>query len=722
MNKDKPEKNDKQEKQEKLDKKDKSEKKDKQVKTDKAEKTDKTDKTDKKEKKEKNFRKKLTQIYKDLKIGGKDSSSNSGGLLIVNPESFNRADVYFHPNFTSYNSTMKIPEIIVSPPSPSPFPQVSTSHDHIFKCNCNGSCGFSQHFSSTTTKSSTDKIPALELDDVPAVCEHEYEDIDVLILESVFNTRNDYIRPIDSIYMNRVNEEIEMKKEEKQLQEEVIEIRSREIVITSNDDDNTNNDKNNDDNNNNNDDDNNNDNNNKDINNNDNKHNNYKLFFTKQKQVNPDNVANDLENDRCCWITSTLQVLCNLPGVETDFPRYNCMLNDAQRELYKLLQILQSDDNTLDEIIRINENDPKLLAFLNENEESSRTINPASLIKTLFSSIQDPFIDYFSGIVKDEPRTSYGTPVADNMTRCNFSSEFARVLLDKVLVGTRLRSRCQATILCRDMCSICKKKSSKTVMKYCRFFPLLLSKEIKAKNKYEISFIDIMREELNKLPVFPKKNQEESESSLNDSMSTLSLDNDNDIPTITLNNDVINVSRYRSIDDKTEDEIILSDYAFPTIFSNQDTDFDCGCKSCLDSDGIHRHIVRVTSFVSLPEILIFSIVRDGNYTMEMSFNPVRRERCMRRSLNRPIRIPMEIDMGAHVHKEYINESTNTFYKLHGFVTQKDGRYIAYTHIANNYQWYKIDDSKIIPIDLLVGSFPTEGVSLLFYVLQVRKHY
>ena len=132
VNKDKPEKNDKQEKQEKLDKKDKSEKKDKQVKTDKAEKTDKTDKTDKKEKKEKNFRKKLTQIYKDLKIGGKDSSSNSGGLLIVNPESFNRADVYFHPNFTSYNSTMKIPEIIVSPPSPSPFPQVSTSHDHIF--------------------------------------------------------------------------------------------------------------------------------------------------------------------------------------------------------------------------------------------------------------------------------------------------------------------------------------------------------------------------------------------------------------------------------------------------------------------------------------------------------------------------------------------------------------------------------------------------------------
>ena len=211
------------------------------------------------------------------------------------------------------------------------------------------------------------------------------------------------------------------------------------------------------------------------------------------------------------------------------------MLNDAQRELYKLLQILQSDDNTLNEIIRLNESDPKLLAFLNENDESSCTINPASLIKTLFSSIQDPFIDYFSGITKDNPKTSYGTPIADNMTRCNFSSEFARVLLDKVLVGTRLRSRCQATILCRDMCSICKRKSPKTVMKYCRFFPLLLSKEIKAKNKYEISFIDIMNEELNNLPVFYKENHNESssESSLNDG--NLSSPESN-IPALTLNN------------------------------------------------------------------------------------------------------------------------------------------------------------------------------------------
>jgi len=32
-------------------------------------------------------------------------------------------------------------------------------------------------------------------------------------------------------------------------------------------------------------------------------------------------IPNDLEDSRCCWITSTLQVLCNLPGVETDFPR-----------------------------------------------------------------------------------------------------------------------------------------------------------------------------------------------------------------------------------------------------------------------------------------------------------------------------------------------------------------------------------------------------------------
>ncbi|ORX44705.1 hypothetical protein BCR36DRAFT_359454 [Piromyces finnis] len=607
---------------------------------------------------------------------------------------------------------MKIPEIIVSPPSPVPFPQVSTSHDHLFKCN--GSCGFSQHFSPAT---GINNVPLLDLENVPAVCEHEYDDIDVLILESVFNTRNDYIRPIDSVYMNRINENI--KREELLLSDEddcvITEIRSRDVLL---DDLSTNS------------------NNNNSINHSDdittnkdsnsNKLQNYKVYFTKNKQSKNEpsyQTESDIENERCCWITSTLQVVCNLPGVETDFPRYNCMLNDAQRELYKLLQIIQSDDNTLNEIIKLNENDPKLLAFLNSNSVNQHTVNPASLIKTLFSSIQDPFIDYFSGIVQDIQKTSSGSLIVENMTRCNYSSEFTRVLLDKILVGTRLRSRCQATIICRDMCSICHKKSQKSVMKYCRFFPLLLSKEIKAKNKYEISFIDIMREELNHLPVFQVDlNKNDSSDSLNvESRLNNNTMKTCEIPSITLNNNDINLSRTQN-QSNDGDEIILSDYVFPTIFSNQKTDFNCDCKSCIDQDGIHRHIVRLTSFVHLPEILVFSIVRDGNYTMEMSFNPIRRERCMKRSLNRPIRIPMELDMGAHVHPEYINESTSTFYKLHGFVTQKDGRYIAYTHIANNYQWYKIDDSKIIPIDLLVGSFPTEGVSLLFYVLQFKKHY
>jgi len=506
---------------------------------------------DNKEKKDKKYKlkKKISKIYEGLKIG-KDSGSNSTSNnnssnnsnnnsnnssssslhLTVNASNYNRPDTYLHPNFTSDNSSMKIPEIIVSPPSPSPFPQVTTSQDHLF--NCNGSCGFSQHFSPTT---GINNVPILDLEDMPAVCEHEYEDIDVLILESVFNTRNDCIRPIDSVYMNRVNET--MKKEDL-LDDEgaVTEIRTRDIpldgVLT--------------------------DDNNNPINfsnnvtsnkassiksngSNSNKQN-YKLFFTKNRQNTPEDESTqnepDMEYDRCCWITSTLQVLCNLPGVETDFPRYNCMLNDAQRELYKLLQIIQSDDNTLNEIIKLNENDPKLLAFLNNNGNNQRTVNPASMIRTLFSSIQDPFIDYFSGIMQDTPKTSNGLLIADNMTRCNYSSEFTRVLLDKILVGTRLRSRCQATIICRDMCSICHKKSQKSVMKYCRFFPLLLSKEIKAKNKYEISFIDIMRDELNHLPVFPEN---QTTNGSNDSLNVESLPNNSAmdidrIPSITLNN------------------------------------------------------------------------------------------------------------------------------------------------------------------------------------------
>ncbi|KAG4083473.1 hypothetical protein H8356DRAFT_1283887 [Neocallimastix lanati (nom. inval.)] len=636
----------------------------------------------------------LSKIYKDLK--GKVSKSDSN-LLSVKQTNYNsEPDVYLHSNFTSDNASIKVPEIIVSPPSPSPFPHVSTSHEHL--ASCNGSCGFAQHIAPVN---GINNIPILDLEDVPAVCEHEYDEVDMLILESVFNTRNDYIRPIDSVYMNKVENK----------EEEPMEITTRDIDL-SNLDDNKDNDDNN-------------DNNqpsspnkiNSVSNGSDTLHNTCQIYFTKDKQTPL--ISDGLEDSRCCWITSTLQVLCNLPGAETSFPRYNCMLNDAQRELYKLLQIIQSDDDTLQEILKINKNDPKLLADLNDNYNDSLTVNPTSLIQTLFSSIQDPFIDYFSDIAQSSFKTSKGLYVSDNMNRCNYSSEFARILLDKILVGTRLRSRCQATIICRDMCSICKKKSQKSVMKYCRFFPLLLTKEIKEKNKYEISFIDIMREELNHLPVFIDESLKNKESQNKETMNTDTDSKENEIPFITLNSDDTNISRPQESND---DEIILSDYVFPTIFSNQKTDFNCNCKSCVDNDGVHRHIVRYTSFVHLPEILVFSIVRDGTTTMEISFNPIRRERCMKRSLNRPIRIPMEIDMGAHVHPEYRNESNSTFYKLHGFVTQKDGRYIAYTHISNSFQWYKIDDSKIIPIDLLVGSFPTEGVSLLFYVLQVKKHF
>eukprot|EP00833_Pecoramyces_ruminatium_P016604 jgi/Orpsp1_1/1190636/evm.model.d7180000080273.1 len=457
---------------------------------------------------------KLSKIYKDLK--GKDSNNNNGNNHLK-PASYNEQDIYLHSNFTSDNTTIKIPEIIVSPPSPSPFPQVSTSHEHL--ASCNGSCGFAQHFSPT---SGVNNIPLLDLSDVPAVCEHEYDDVDILILESVFNTRNDYIRPIDSVYMNKVDDE----------EEETMEIRTRDIDLSNIDNEE-----------------------NEDVenkNNNDNnclssthktnsissasdKHNTYQLYFTKNKQTPV--MEDNIEDSRCCWITSTLQVLCNLPGVETDFPRYNCMLNDAQRELYKILQIIQSDDDTLKEIIKINENDPKLLANLNNNRSNSCTVNPTLLIKTLFSSVQDPFIDYFSGIIQSSFKTSSGSYIADNMNRCNYSSEFARVLLDKVLVGTRLRSRCQATIICRDMCSICKKKSQKSVMKYCRFFPLLLTKEIKKINKFEISFIDIMREELNNLPVFIDESLENEKNQNDDPMNTDTIDKENEIPSITLNND-----------------------------------------------------------------------------------------------------------------------------------------------------------------------------------------
>lgn len=636
---------------------------------------------------------KLSRIYKDLTMNSalseKNNSKSNGHHLNVKSSNFKQKDINLQSNFLSFPESMKLPEIIVSPPSPSPFPQVSTSQDSLnvgSKCQLNQTTG-------------VNNMPVLDLDDIPALCEHEYEDDDILILESVFCTRSTYIRPIESVYMTQVvnNDDDDGDDEnDHDTQDDRMEgVRPTETTTmamdmdTRSDTETTTTTPG------------------KPVPGPEGKS--YKLVFTK----NPQPIGQGLEMSRCCWLTSTLQVVCNLPGVETDFPRYNCMLNDIQRNLFKLLQILQSDDPTLDDLIKINENDTKLKGFLTNS--NPRTINPTSLIKTIFT-IQDPFIDYFSGFVQSLSQTK--------IIRCNYASEFARVLLDKILVGTRLRSRFQATIICRDMCRACKKKSPKTVMKYCRFFPLLLSESIKAKNNYEISFIDILRNELCFLPLVNESlNQKPLSSSSSSSQTTTTVDK-SEVPIITLNDEF---ERIKISDDEKTKKItprddLLNNYIFSTPFSNQTTDFDCKCKSCLDSDGVHRQLIRETSFVHLPEILVLSVIRDGKYTMEVDYSPMNRQKGYKQSMNKPIRIPMEMDMCAHLHPEHINESTSTFYRLHGFVTQKDGRYIAYTHISNNYQWYKIDDSQIIPIDLLVGSFPTEGVSLLFYILQLKKRF
>lgn len=58
----------------------------------------------------------------------------------------------------------------------------------------------------------------------------------------------------------------------------------------------------------------------------------------------------------------------------------------------------------------------------------------------------------------------------------------------------------------------------------------------------------------------------------------------------------------------------------------------------------------------------------------------------------------------------------TFYKLHGFVTQKDGNYMCYTRRISGSKWYKIEDMEVLEAEMATY-IESRGVSCLVYRLQ-----
>ncbi|KAJ1564382.1 hypothetical protein HK096_008245 [Nowakowskiella sp. JEL0078] len=63
-----------------------------------------------------------------------------------------------------------------------------------------------------------------------------------------------------------------------------------------------------------------------------------------------------------------------------------------------------------------------------------------------------------------------------------------------------------------------------------------------------------------------------------------------------------------------------------------------------------------------------------------------------------------------------NNNQETFYRLHGFVTQTNGHFLTYTRLRNGNRWFKCDDDNIIDFDLSTR-VSSKGVMLAMYRLQ-----
>lgn len=88
-----------------------------------------------------------------------------------------------------------------------------------------------------------------------------------------------------------------------------------------------------------------------------------------------------------------------------------------------------------------------------------------------------------------------------------------------------------------------------------------------------------------------------------------------------------------------------------------------------------------------------------------------------------LEVPLEMDFGKYLSKDgtkpktmYKYRGSATFYKLHGFVTQKNGHYLTYSRVRSGNVWYKIDDESVEEQELS-WQIQSKGVCMLLYRLQ-----
>lgn len=81
-----------------------------------------------------------------------------------------------------------------------------------------------------------------------------------------------------------------------------------------------------------------------------------------------------------------------------------------------------------------------------------------------------------------------------------------------------------------------------------------------------------------------------------------------------------------------------------------------------------------------------------------------------------VEITMEMDMGTFL--QCFKKQDCTFYKLYGFVTQKDGMYMTYSRIqSRNNDWFRFKDDAVEKVDLGSCLIESKGIVLALYRLQ-----
>ncbi|KAJ3116898.1 hypothetical protein HDU96_008417 [Phlyctochytrium bullatum] len=125
-------------------------------------------------------------------------------------------------------------------------------------------------------------------------------------------------------------------------------------------------------------------------------------------------------------------------------------------------------------------------------------------------------------------------------------------------------------------------------------------------------------------------------------------------------------------------------------------------------------------FIKLPELLVLSFKRPLSQQQAGVYHRT------------AVEMPMDLDLGfafdtagAKRRDQQLNQTSSgkersTFYKLHGFVTQTEGRFLAYTRSLGGYKWYKCEDEVVAEADL-GARVASKGVLLALYRLQEKRH-